>query len=471
MMMMAAFRPLRCGGAVAMQRISSKPLAPALRNNMNRSLPRCAIHTTPVFMQANPPTARDGDGDGDHDRPLLSTATKATDQRKRLDVAIVGAPNAGKSQLLNSLVGMKVAAVSRKRHTTRSGILGARTVDDTQLVFIDTPGFLHHKMGIKEGVRQLLGEASSEMECADYTLLVVDAAKNLDEDMNRTLITLMFLALRSRGRNEHGVRTGEQKNAARQDAPLNKFAVVLNKVDLVNPKEKLLVALSHIGSMAESCIRQLLKQRRTPSRVRLGDLVDHVLQNHVDESGLENIHDDDIETFAAVAPQFLFTSAIQKDDEGVDDVLGLLLERATPSDNWIIDPESTTGMTPIEQVEEIIREKIYRCLHREVPHAVQQQNRMFKLVEPMKQKSGSAKEEGDKLLRIYQDLVVKTKSHQRLVLGSGGKTLERIRLTAVEDLEDAFECDVDLNLNVRISKSNHDVPLESESGGASTFTV
>ena len=102
--------------------------------------------------------------------PLL---TPPKSQRKRLDIALVGAPNAGKSQLLNSLIGSKVAAVSRKRHTTRTGILGARTFDDTQLVFIDTPGFLHHKMGVKEGVRQLLGVAPSEMVRADETYLLL----------------------------------------------------------------------------------------------------------------------------------------------------------------------------------------------------------------------------------------------------------------------------------------------------------
>lgn len=87
--------------------------------------------------------------------------------RKRLDVAIVGLPNAGKSQLLNSLVGTKVAAVSRKRHTTRSGILAARTIENTQIVFVDTPGFMHHASTAREGVRQLAAHASSEMDEVD----------------------------------------------------------------------------------------------------------------------------------------------------------------------------------------------------------------------------------------------------------------------------------------------------------------
>lgn len=461
-----AYRPLCHQSAIALQRIAFQPFISSITNNViSLSHASRIIHSTSFRFQDGKST------------PLTyastSTSPESIKLRKRLDIAIVGAPNAGKSQLLNSLIGSKVAAVSRKRHTTRTGILGARTFDDTQLVFIDTPGFLHYKMGAKEGVRKLLGVTSAEMESADFTLLVVDAARRLDDDLKRALITLMLLALRSRGRNEDGLRPCEtNENASMAGVATNKFAVVLNKVDLVNPKENLLLVTNDVGTMAESCIRRLLQQRRSLSKVALGELVDSILQTYTEEEGFENVHEDDVATFAAMTPEFLFTAAIDDDCEGVDDVLGLLLERATPSKDWIVDAESTTGMSPIEQVEEIIREKIYRCLHREVPHSVMQQNRMFRMIEPNKSNTGaSSGASEEKLLRIHQDLIVRTKSHQRLVLGSGGKTLERIRSTAVRDLETAFECEVDLNIDVKVNTSNTDAILETEHEGVNTFTI
>jgi len=393
-------------------------------------------------------------------------------KRKRLDIAIVGLPNAGKSQLLNSLIGKKVAAVSRKRHTTRRGILAARTIDDTQLVFVDTPGFMHHDSSGKEGVRKLAAEASSEMDEVDYVLLVMDGAKKMDEEVKRTLVMLMFLALRSRGRREDGMTAVSLGEAEEKDAEKErgKLAVVINKVDLVSPKEKLLVTAGEVGSMADSCIRLLLEQRRSPSRVRLGDLVQHVLEGHADESGFDGVHEDDIEIFATLTPEFHFTSAITNDDEGVEDLLGMLLERATPTKEWIVEEGEdsvTPMMTPVEIVEEVIREKIYRCLHREVPHNVAQQNRLFRY----STSDSNDDDEQYRILHISQDLIVRTKSHQRLVLGSGGKTLERIRMTAIKDLEESFQCMVDLDLNVRLTKSMHDVPLESENIGAISRTI
>ena len=64
-----------------------------------------------------------------------------TDQEFRSGfVSIVGRPNVGKSTLVNQLVGRKVSIVSSRPQTTRTEVRGVRTTDDTQIVFLDTPG-------------------------------------------------------------------------------------------------------------------------------------------------------------------------------------------------------------------------------------------------------------------------------------------------------------------------------------------
>ena len=91
-------------------------------------------------------------------------------------VAIVGRPNAGKSTLLNRLVGQKVAIVTSKPQTTRNRIQGIVTRGEGQIVFIDTPGL--HAADSALG-RQMMHEVAAALEGIDVLLLMVDAARTL----------------------------------------------------------------------------------------------------------------------------------------------------------------------------------------------------------------------------------------------------------------------------------------------------
>lgn len=94
-------------------------------------------------------------------------------------VAVVGCPNTGKSTLVNAIVGEKVSIVSPKAQTTRNKILGIKTTDDYQIVFIDTPGVMNGKnalaLAIKNSSKIYDGEA-------DVVLFVVDPLKNGEGD-------------------------------------------------------------------------------------------------------------------------------------------------------------------------------------------------------------------------------------------------------------------------------------------------
>ncbi len=102
-------------------------------------------------------------------------------------VAIVGRPNAGKSTLLNALIGQKISITSRRPQTTRQNILGIVTRDDTQVVFLDTPGFQTQyrsalTMAMERGFRNALATAHAVLWLMDAT-----AREHVDSELYERL--------------------------------------------------------------------------------------------------------------------------------------------------------------------------------------------------------------------------------------------------------------------------------------------
>jgi GTPase len=95
-------------------------------------------------------------------------------------VAIVGRPNVGKSTLLNYLLGQKISITSRKPQTTRHQVLGIKTENGHQIIFVDTPGL--HKEAGKAINRYMNRAASSAIKDVDLILFVVDRTAWTDED-------------------------------------------------------------------------------------------------------------------------------------------------------------------------------------------------------------------------------------------------------------------------------------------------
>lgn len=136
-------------------------------------------------------------------------------------VAVLGAPNAGKSTLVNALVGQKVAITSAKAQTTRARMLGIALAGDTQMILVDTPGIFAPKRRLD---RAMVSAAWEGAEAADAVLLMVDPVKQRRHELEPLLEALA-------------------------NRPERKI-LVLNKVDVAK-KEPLLALAQELGSKVD----------------------------------------------------------------------------------------------------------------------------------------------------------------------------------------------------------------------------
>lgn len=139
---------------------------------------------------------------------------------KNAFITIVGRPNAGKSSLLNALIGEKIAAVSSKPQTTRTKITGVLTKGDIQYVFIDTPGMHKSRDKLSE---HMINAINSSVSSIDAALLVVDSQKK-PGDAERELL----------------------RSLKASKAPV---ILVINKIDLFDDKELLIPVIKEYASM------------------------------------------------------------------------------------------------------------------------------------------------------------------------------------------------------------------------------
>ncbi|MCI5045555.1 MAG: GTPase Era [Aquisalinus sp.] len=161
---------------------------------------------------------------------MISTDSKAT---KCAFVAVIGAPNAGKSTFVNHMVGAKVSIVTHKVQTTRTSIRGVAIHGDTQLIYVDTPGIFKPRRRLDEAMVSAAWEGADDV---DFTLLLVDA-KAYSAVLRET----------EASRADHKAAEDTDlivKNLQEAD---RKAILVLNKIDLL-PAEYLLPLIKHFAS-------------------------------------------------------------------------------------------------------------------------------------------------------------------------------------------------------------------------------
>ena len=164
-------------------------------------------------------------------------------------VAVVGRPNVGKSSFINRVVGNKVSIVSNKPQTTRTNIMGVLNKQETQIVFIDTPGFHKPKNLLGEKMVKSTKEGLSQV---DAVLFMADASYNISRDgglINPTEATLL-------------------KSVAKIGAPV---ILAINKIDKLEDKSALLeiIAMYSGGFNFDDIF---------PISVQSGDGIDEIMQ-------------------------------------------------------------------------------------------------------------------------------------------------------------------------------------------------
>lgn len=162
-------------------------------------------------------------------------------------IAIIGRPNVGKSTLMNALLGQKIAAVSPRPQTTRKKQLGILTLENAQLVFVDTPG-LHkakHKLG-----EFLNDEAKEALDGVDLILWLVDAATPpTEEDLN--IASLLA-----------------------DVPPRTPLILVLNKMDMLKPDEESAREEEYTQLVNASSVMKISAAKR----IGIGELLEALIQ-------------------------------------------------------------------------------------------------------------------------------------------------------------------------------------------------
>ncbi len=290
-------------------------------------------------------------------------------EQKSAFITLIGRPNVGKSSLLNKIIGQKVAIVSDKPQTTRTKIMGVVTRDETQLVFIDTPGF--HK------ARNLLGDSMIKavkdgLSDVDGAVLVIDACPDFKLDFDALPPAELSL-----------IETIKAKKL--------KCILVINKIDLLKDKEALFGIIAAYSKLYdfESVI---------PLSAKTGDGV--------------NILFDEIYKFAKTSPHFF------------------------ASDDFTDQPEKV-------MVAEMIREKLLRCLSKEVPHGVAVDLEKFYETDTVN---------GEPILNVEAVIYCERDSHKGIIIGKGGAMLKKIGTHARYDIEKFFGIKASVKLWVKVKE-------------------
>ena len=230
-------------------------------------------------------------------------------KQKSAFVAIIGRPNAGKSSIMNRLLGQKVVIVSDKPQTTRTRVMGVLTVGDNQYVFVDTPGFHKPRTVLGENMVKAVGDGMSDVELC---LLIVDAEKKPSE-IEKELC--------------------KKLKKGKQPAIL-----VINKIDLIKEKTDLLSVILEYNKLYDFAAV-------VPVSAKNGDGFDGLMEE-IDKFAEDGIHMFDEDTLTdqperVLAAEFIREKLLRTLDKEIPHGPAVGLERFKDRDDGILDIDAT----------------------------------------------------------------------------------------------------------------------------------
>ncbi|HTS25790.1 MAG TPA: GTPase Era [Bryobacteraceae bacterium] len=279
-------------------------------------------------------------------------------------VSLIGRPNAGKSTLLNALVGQKLAIVADKPQTTRTSIQGVWTGPGAQIVFLDTPGIHRADSALN---KRLMDTVRASLEERDLLLFLVDATVPFG-DQDRQAVDLL------------------------RKTRTTPVILVLNKIDLVKEKSRLL---------------PMIEEYR-----RLYDFAEYLPISAARGQGLEELRKDIVARLPEGPAYF-------------------------PAEHVTDQPERFLAA-------ELVREKVVRLTHQEVPHSVTVTVDRW--------------EETSAITRVYATIRVEREGQKGIVIGSKGAMLKKIGMQAREEMERIFGIKIFLGLHVRVQTGWREKP-------------
>ncbi len=241
-------------------------------------------------------------------------------KEKSAFITIIGRPNVGKSSLMNRVLGQKVAIVSNKPQTTRTKIMGIYTKEETQLVFIDTPGFHKARNELDRNMNKAVGDGMADVDAA---VLVVEAVTRFKSD-GETLPPAELELIKELKKRKL------------------KAILVINKIDLLEKKEELLKMILHYNE-------QFPFETVIPLSAKSGDGVDRMLEelNKFAKPSPHYFPDDDVTDqpekvmVAEMIREKLLITLDKEVPHGIAIDLERFVERDTVSGEPIVEIEAT----------------------------------------------------------------------------------------------------------------------------------